>query len=315
MIGNNVYGGGSGGSNIYEDWQPHPDWWDIETILKNDTENYVGKWICLLPDIDKTTTFTVNSNIVAYKTSDGSMYTSTTTHTWDETKDKNCSDGYKTRYVIYYSNSVNSPTNTSIDSNFANSKSLYIIFNINIVYGYLFLRNFYLLQSFKFINNKNFNTTTMSTFCNNNYSLKKIPENLYTSNVTNFNGFCYYCFSLKIAPSLDFSNATDLSYLYFGCRSLISISGVIDFNKLASAPSYILDDSYQLINYNIINNKYSINLSSMINSNHQSLLNLVNGLADLTSSSIQTLTIGTNLISKLTIAEKSIAINKNWKLA
>ena len=53
----------------------------------------------------------------------------------------------------------------------------------------------------------------------------------------------------------------------------------------------------------------------MINSNHQSLLNLVNGLADLTSSSIQTLTIGTNLISKLTIAERSIAINKNWNLA
>ena len=34
MIGNNVYGGGSEGSSVYNEWQPHPDWWDIETILK-----------------------------------------------------------------------------------------------------------------------------------------------------------------------------------------------------------------------------------------------------------------------------------------
>lgn len=306
---------GSGGSSVYNEWQPHPDWWDIETILKNDTESYAGKWICLIPNVEKTTTFTVNSNIVAYKTSDGSMYTSTTTHTWDETKDKDCSDGYKTRYIIYYSNSKNSPINTQFNSYYVNVLSLYIIFNINIVYGYYFLQNFYLLQSFKFINNKNFNTTTMSNFCNNNYSLKKIPENLYTSNVTNFNQFCCYCYSLKVAPSLNFSNATDLSYLYGYCYNLISILGVINFTKLNSSPSSIFAQTYQLINYNIINTKYSISFSNMINSNHQSLLNLVNGLADLTSSSIQTLTIGTNLISKLTIAERSIAINKNWNLA
>lgn len=306
---------GGGGSSVYNEWQPHPDWWDIETVLMNDTENYAGKWICLIPNVEKTTTFTVNSNIVAYKTSDGSMYTSTTTHTWDETKDKDCSDGYKTRYIIYYSNSENSPTNTQFDSYYVNVLSLYIIFNINIVYGYYFLRNFYLLQSFKFINNKNFNTTTMSNFCNNNYSLKKIPDNLYTSNVTNFNQFCYYCYSLKIAPSLDFSNATNLSSLYGYCYNLISILGVIDFTKLTSSPSNIFTQTYQLVNYNIINTKYSISFSNMINSNHQSLLNLVNGLVDLKSSSIQTLTIGTNLISKLTIAERSIAINKNWNLA
>lgn len=306
---------GSGGSSVYNEWQPHPDWWDIETVLMNDTENYAGKWICLIPNVEKTTTFTVNSNIVAYKTSDGSMYTSTTTHTWDETKDKDCSDGYKTRYIIYYSNSKNSPINTQFDSYYVNVLSLYIIFNINIVYGYYFLRDFYLLQSFKFINNKNFNTTTMSNFCNNNYSLKKIPDNLYTSNVTNFNQFCYCCYSLKIAPSLNFSNATNLSYLYGYCYNLISILGVIDFNKLTSSPSNIFTQTYQLVNYNIINTKYSISFSNMINSNHQSLLNLVNGLVDLKSSSIQTLTIGTNLISKLTIAERSIAINKNWNLA
>ena len=33
-----------------EMWKPHPDWFDIEKILEEDKEEYIGKVICLLKD-------------------------------------------------------------------------------------------------------------------------------------------------------------------------------------------------------------------------------------------------------------------------
>ena len=92
------------------DWQPEPDWWDIDTILENDTEDYPAKIICLLSDSD------VASNIrrlgaTKIKTSDGAEYTDTTQnsflHTWNIELDKKCHLGYKTRYIIYYYSSQN----------------------------------------------------------------------------------------------------------------------------------------------------------------------------------------------------------------
>ena len=38
---------GSGGTETTEDWKPNPTWWDIKTILENDTRDYTYKLICL----------------------------------------------------------------------------------------------------------------------------------------------------------------------------------------------------------------------------------------------------------------------------
>ena len=90
-------------------WQPESDWWDIDSILENDTEDYPAKMICLLSNSNKSTTIYgwYASKIV---TSDGTEYADVKTnisHTWNAEYDKECSLGYKTRYIIYYFDNEN----------------------------------------------------------------------------------------------------------------------------------------------------------------------------------------------------------------
>ena len=81
-----------------------PDWWDIETILDTDTEDYPAKMIILYPNDDATIAL---SGANFYRTSDGTTYTATSlsatqNHTWDRSFDKVSEKGYGYRYVIYY---------------------------------------------------------------------------------------------------------------------------------------------------------------------------------------------------------------------
>jgi hypothetical protein len=109
-----------------DQWTPDPLWWDIETILANDTNegdnawlDECGKCIVLYDDELDTQEFAVCKNTVVYdgkavsavKTSDGQLYIGTSTgsdgdvktHTWDKTKDKESSlPDKKTRYAIFY---------------------------------------------------------------------------------------------------------------------------------------------------------------------------------------------------------------------
>lgn len=109
-------------------WTPDPLWWDIKTILENDVNDgdnaYLdgyGKCIVLFDDTADTTNFsliaksvtTANNSWYAVKTSDGQLYTTTstsaktTTHTWDKTQDKQSScPELKTRYAIFYKDSA-----------------------------------------------------------------------------------------------------------------------------------------------------------------------------------------------------------------
>ena len=110
-----------------QEWTPDPLWWDIETIIQNDTNegeyawlDECGKMIVLYNDVDNTISFSVCNKTVsqdgrsffAVKTSDGQIYTNTSntysdgtsmTHTWDRSKDKQSSNfDKKTRYAIFY---------------------------------------------------------------------------------------------------------------------------------------------------------------------------------------------------------------------
>lgn len=100
---------------VEEEWKPQPDWWDIEKILEEDTEEYPAKMIYLLDDSENQYTIPLNdygtsiARAIKIKTSDGAEYynngeqlNAEITHIWDTSKDKECSLGYKTRYVIFY---------------------------------------------------------------------------------------------------------------------------------------------------------------------------------------------------------------------
>lgn len=91
-------------------WQPRSDWWDIKKIFEDDP-NPDKRFIILLSDDDFRTTTTQQMSFgnagASFKRSDGTTYTTSTSLPWDTTKDKFCSDGYKTRYVICYKSDPN----------------------------------------------------------------------------------------------------------------------------------------------------------------------------------------------------------------
>ena len=60
--------------------------------------------------------------------------------------------------------------------------------------------------------------------------------------------------------------------------------------------------------------KISISLTHIINLDRASLRAVINGLADLTGQTAQTLTLGATLMAKLTEEDIAIATNKNWTI-
>lgn len=102
------------------DWTPPVDWYDIKQIIENDTppEGLEARLIILMSDSEKD--FQANryistwANSATVKLSDGTILTSNTeVHVWDTSYDKPCSDGYSTRWMIFY----NSPTDRVINVN------------------------------------------------------------------------------------------------------------------------------------------------------------------------------------------------------
>lgn len=189
------------GTTPSEEWQPEPDWWDIETILANDTEDYPYKAIFLISDeLDDNILENSNGNYIRYfnkyKLSDGQIINNDifyiNKNTIDTSKDKPCSKGYKTRYIIAYSNveSINyiTPKNT-----------IYAIFDKvkHITAGSIF-SGLYLLQALKFKNGAGINGNTINSGFSNDSNLEKI-EGLDFSNFSSFNTAFYLCSKLDIS--------------------------------------------------------------------------------------------------------------------
>ena len=107
-------------------WQRPNDWWDTETILRNaqdieqDGVTYHPTYIMLLPNTDISTTMSKaasgnasQGDAFIFSDEPDTLYVGDQTHTWNASKDKPCSLGYKTRYVIVYM--INAELNANID--------------------------------------------------------------------------------------------------------------------------------------------------------------------------------------------------------
>lgn len=327
--------GVTGTAKLEKDWQPEPDWWDIEQILADDTEDYPIKEIYLLDDKNDTTIFNISRysytmKILAVKTSDGAFYTSRTTHTWDKTKDKSCSKGYKTRYYICYKDKQEpSAVNVQTDDSLLYA----IISNHNMMNSISFYQCKY-LQFIKFINNCEYTSTNAPQFMCNSlegidglslynlgslsniflscYSLKKTPDVINTT-ASSFQSTYSGCHNLKEINNLIIPNATNYNNGFSGCYTLekinkINISGI-------TSPISMFSNLYNLKHINfegeIIGN---ISFTNCVKLEHDSMLNILNHLKDLTGLTAQKLTLGSNL-KRLSDEEKAIAINKNWTLS
>lgn len=84
-------------------YTPNPTWWDIKSIIENDVPPEGYKAVAIGLFYATTQTQTINSIFDYHRFSDGTdLAGSSGIHVWDTTKDKECDEGYKTRYIIYY---------------------------------------------------------------------------------------------------------------------------------------------------------------------------------------------------------------------
>ena len=107
-----------------------------------------------------------------------------------------------------------------------------------------------------------------------------------TSNVTNMSYMFYSCSNLTTIPSLDTSNVTDMNSMFSYCIKLTTI--------------------------HMKNMKVNFNISASTLFTRETLLEILNNLATVTST--QTLTMGNTNLAKLTDEDKVIATNKGWTL-
>lgn len=330
-----------GNGNIENDtdnWKPEPDWWDIKTILENDTENYPAKVICLLTNEldDKAVTNTIKG-ADKYKLSDGQIIEATSKtqeinidNLFDVTKDKECTKGYKTRYIIYLLNSESDANNLKFPNN-----TIYLIFS-NTKLTKLNVENKKYLQAIKFIGSasatiSNSNSlfyecvslqeypdiniegsTLIETFYNC-HSLKQIhgiKSNEILGIASAFNG----CYSLERAPYIDISRCYSINTLFNNCYSLRQIEE-LNMKNINSAIN-VFERCNLLTEIKEIHNiRINLSLISCQYLKHSTLLKILNALVDLTGQTTKTLTLGSTNLAKLTDEEKAIATNKNWTLA
>ena len=129
-------------------------------------------------------------------------------------------------------------------------------------------------------------------------SLREVntPFGLRLSTAQSMFDGCRSLFSLDVS-GWDMSACTSVSYMFGGCSSLSSLLG-----GSQDKPSALGGTKVSL----------SVSQSPL---DKASLLAVINGLADLTGKTQQTLTLGSTNKAKLTADEIAKATNKNWKIA
>jgi hypothetical protein len=226
-IGQIQQGGGSEPEEPYE-FEPNPDWWDIKEILANSRNDYGSrKSIYLMASSAITTSFTTNQTSFTIETSDGKIYTSSTTHTWDASKDKPVYDKdgnvlYKTRYFIVY-------TRDTYQNAFVLNSPLEIIWCIhsgqNMALTYHNGRP--LLECVEFINGAKIHDsiTDISGQLNSNFALKQVVG-LHLNNVINASTLFQANYSLRKVELLYSEKLENGANMFNNCYSLDTIIGI-----------------------------------------------------------------------------------------
>ena len=171
-------------------------------------------------------------------------------------------------------------------------------------------------------------------------SLTSIPE-LDTSNGTNFSYMFGDCSSLTNIPELDLSKTTTISNMFRGSGTISKALNIEGLNTINVTDfSYAFYGSYvvrigkinlskatkvtSFINQNYLEEFYvegeiaisGLSLSSCQKLTHDSLMSIINALADKTGvSGTWKVTLGSTNLAKLTADEIAIAEGKGWTLA
>ena len=208
------------------------DWPDIHAIVAADVQaGYAYKYIYLLADDYTYSTFTVTATDLAFKTSDGKFYTSSTTHNWDLAQDIGTSV-YKVRWVIVYSN----------------TESLNVVLPYEVLWldgystklGNTGYQDYYRLRAIDGTFQTGF-TSAESMFAGC-LSLTRLPDILDLSSCKKMSSMFDNCLSLTRVPdTLDLSSCTNMSDMFYNCLSLTRLPQMI----IATASGALVAPSFE----------------------------------------------------------------------
>lgn len=145
---------------------------------------------------------------------------------------------------------------------------------------------------------------TVGNYLFSNYGNLTNIDDLDTSNLEQAGYMFNNCYGLKNIPALNLANCIKLTEMFSGCYNLENLGGFIN-----------LGQAYTGSSANYSNYTFALSVSSKIT--HDSLVNVFNGLADLTAKGVasQQLILGNTNIAKLTAEEIAIATNKGWTVS
>ena len=167
--------------------------------------------------------------------------------------------------------------------------------------------------------------TNMNGMFSSCESLKEIPL-LNTSKVTNMNAMFNSCKGLSKIPSLDTSQVTDIETAFQNCKSLVTIPK-LNFARIQkiSMSTFLNCDSLEnvggfadlgkLFVYDANNYHHTVCFSYSAKLTHESLMNIINYLYDISSKKTQQLELGSTNLAKLTAEEIQIATDKGFSVS
>lgn len=280
-----IQGGDTSVGNYYDPF-------DVKTILENDTENYPCKVILLIPASVKTIDIKNNEAYACgYKGSDGQseFHDTKTSMKWIPHEEDYVINkmGIKMRWIILYcsNNDIKYLINWNVSYNsykmvWSGVECQSIGFNS---YNASFVKEVDFING-AYIPNTSFNP------CGNRQSSsieRTLQNNEAFPNVTTLNFSQAY--NITEIGDFDFKNITTISN---------TGSNLLKLTKIGKVSNIGVD----------------LNVSQSYNLEYDSIINLFNGLIDLTGQTALTLTIGTRNLEKVSDEEKAIVTNKNWIL-
>ena len=146
-----------------------------------------------------------------------------------------------------------------------------------------------------------------------NTTFTEIPEIFDFSDVTDMSYMFQDCTSLTTVLQMDTSKVNNMSYMFQGCTSLTTVPEM-DTSKVNNMSGMFWDCTSLTDLGGFVGLKTNLDLSFCDKLTHDSLMNVINKAADVTASPA-TLTLGSDNLAKLSDEEKAIATGKGWTLA
>ena len=151
----------------------------------------------------------------------------------------------------------------------------------------------------------------MFGYCGN---LTTIPQ-LDTSNGTSFDGMFTVCRNLTTIPQLDTSKGKSFKSMFGYCVNLTTIPQLDTSNGTNFTDMFVLCHALKNISFVAGCIKKSIWFARSDKLTDESIQSIIDGLADLTGQTAQTITFHTTIKNKLTEEQIASATSKNWNIA